>query len=80
MKTVTECISYLSTHPWLKKGYAKLKKEEVALLTSFLENSSTDKGQAMDQVNRMFLDKKTLPKNWTTISELASSAVTYRFQ
>lgn len=81
MKTAQETLTYLANHPWLSKGFSKLNKEEVAILTKFLEESPTDRSEAMLAVNKMFLSYNgNLPKRWTTISEMASCGTTYRFQ
>lgn len=81
MKTTQDCINYLRTHPYLKKGFAKLKANEVLILENFLEANKDDGRDALSiKANRLFLDAKDKPKNWTTICEMASCAIVFKFK
>jgi len=79
MKTTEDCIKYLSTHPWLSKGFNKLKQSEKILLADFLDLKFSDKSAAFTASNRMFMDKIDKPKNHLIISELISCALSFRF-
>jgi hypothetical protein len=63
------------THPWLKKAYAKLKSDEIALAHGFIKShTNLDKASFEKAINRMFLDTPVKPKNWTVINELLTCA------
>lgn len=79
MRTTEDCMKFLSTHPWLSKGFKKLKQEEKLILADFLDLKIIDKPQALLQANKMFLDKPSKPKNHLIISELISCAIMFRF-
>lgn len=78
MKTTTQIIEHLKSHPYLKKGFSKLKASEITLIEELL-NSSEDKDALAIKANRMFMDKSDKPKNWKIISEMASCAISYKF-
>lgn len=71
-------IEYLSSHPWLSRGLKKLKKPELVILQDFISRRFDSKDLAMEACNRIFLDKPK-PKNFTTILELASACIVYRY-
>lgn len=77
MKNTQDCISYASTHPWLKKGFSKLKKEEIQIIVDFLD-LGIDKETAVFKCNRLFIDREKT-KNYTTVLEIISSCITYRY-
>lgn len=75
----TDSINYISNHPYLKKGFNKLKKSEVDVFVKFFETEYLDKSNAMQACNRMFMDKTDKPKNWSTIMELVSSVISHHY-
>lgn len=77
MKTTEDCINYASTHAWLKKGFSKLKKEEITIIVNFLD-LKIDKETAVFKCNRLFIDREKT-KNFTTVLEIISSCITYRY-
>lgn len=77
MKNTIDCIAYASSHPWLKKGFSKLKKEEIYIIENFL-NLNIDKEEAIFKCNRLFMDREKT-KNYTTVMEIISSCITYRY-
>lgn len=63
------------THPWLRKLYNKLKKEEILICYKFIKtNELLNQSDFEIAINRMFLDNKNKPKNYTLILELLSCA------
>lgn len=63
------------THPWLKRLYKRLSLTDRAFCVSFIRsNEKLDKGEFEYAVNRMFLDRVDVPKNWGPILELLMSA------
>ena len=69
-------IEYIKSHPWLKKGYAKLRKDEIDIITEFFARQWVSFDDAMMACNRMFVDRPKT-KNFTTVMELVSSAITH---
>lgn len=62
----------LADHPWYRKQYTSLKKEEVAVIVNFIEASAhLSFGDYALAVERMFLDKPNKPKRWALLQELA---------
>lgn len=74
-----QSISFISSHPYLKKGFDKLKKSEIDIFVGFFDIDYSDKSNAMQACNRMFMDKSEKPKNWTTIMELVSSVISHHY-
>lgn len=73
----TQALHSYKTHPFLKKLYAKLSAAEIALAEAFIRtNDSLPHLEFEYAVNRMFLNQKVLPKNWTGIMELLTCANT----
>lgn len=63
------------THPWLKRVFNKLSKNEKDLAVAFItQNDGLNKGEFELRVNRMFMDVKDKPKNWTAVLELITCA------
>lgn len=66
----------LKTHPYLKKVFAKLKKEELDICLQFLkETESLNKNDFAFKTVRMFLGNENKPKNWSVIEELLISSI-----
>lgn len=64
-------------HPFLRKGFEKLKKSEIDFLYDFIKkNMDLNTEEFEKTINRFFLDKQIKPKNWNIISELLSSSNT----
>jgi predicted nuclease of restriction endonuclease-like RecB superfamily len=64
-------------HPFLRKGFQKLKKSDIDFLYNFInENMNLNTEEFEKTINRFFLDKQIKPKNWNIISELLSSSNT----
>lgn len=64
-------------HAWLKKAYAKLKRDELELARKIIrDNAHLSKGDFELMTNRLFLGQTDKPKNWTVISELLCCANT----
>jgi len=78
MKTTSECIFYLSTHAWLGKSFAKLKKSDIEFVENFLNAKHSNKNEAMVVCNRLFIDSEK-PKKWLIIVEMVSCAITHRY-
>jgi hypothetical protein len=63
------------SHPWLRKVFAKLTKDERELCERFLvERKLLSKDKLIYDVNRMFLDREK-PKHWTHVMELLTNAI-----
>lgn len=77
MKSTHECIKYVSSHPWHKKGFSKLKQNEIEFIVNFL-NIDMEKVDAMIKCNRIFVDREKT-KNFTTVLEIISVCITYRY-
>lgn len=75
----TKSIEYVTTHPWLKNGFNKLKKSEIEIIYNFLSVSYSDKNEAMMACNRMFMDMPNKPKNWATIMEIVSAIISHNY-
>lgn len=72
-----EAIESAFNHPFLKKGFIKLKKDEIEFCFSFIkENMDIDADKFEFKINRIFLDKEIKPKNWKIITELLSCSNT----
>jgi len=71
-------INFLKNHPWLGRGFSKLNKKEIEILENFLSEDFESRDEAMQACNRLFMDKEKT-KNFTTVIEMASSAITHRF-
>lgn len=60
-------------HPFLHKAFKRLRPEDLALATSFIEeNDGLSKGDFELAVNRIFVDAKERPKHFGIILELLS--------
>jgi hypothetical protein len=79
MKTTQDCIAYISTHPWIKKSFAKLNKADIDFIIAFFNRDITNRDDAMLICNRLFMDQVNKPKNWKIISELISCGITFRY-
>lgn len=77
MKNTKDCLDYVSTHAWLKKGFSKLKKDEIEIIVNFLD-LEIDKETAVFRCNRLFVDREKT-KNYTAVLEIISSCITYRY-
>jgi hypothetical protein len=77
MKNTKDCLDYVSSHAWLKKGFSKLKKDEIKMIEDFLE-LSFDKNEAAIKCNRLFMDRQKT-KNFTTVLEIVSACIAYRY-
>lgn len=79
MKNTPECLEFVRSHPWLSKGFAKLKKADLVIITEFLDRDFASKSDAMVACNRIFVDAANRPKQWTTILEIISAIITHRY-
>lgn len=77
MKSTDECISYVSTHPWHKKGFSKLREKDLVIIREFLD-MPISKEDASIKNNRLFIDQEK-PKNFTIILEIISVCISYRY-
>jgi hypothetical protein len=57
-------------YPWDKKLKQMSDKEKAMVDTFIIENDHLSKSEFELLVNRLFLDKKDKPKNWTLITEI----------
>lgn len=74
----TESLEITFKHPFLKKGFIKLKKEEIDFCYDFItKNSDTNPDEFEYRLNRFFLDIELKPKNWKIILELLSCSNTF---
>lgn len=76
MKTTEECINYISTHPWYKRKFFKLKNPSI--LYELLSIPSGDFSVDAHKIN-MFAVDGVKPKDSTLIVELATVCNHYRY-
>jgi len=70
-------IQKLLTHPYLGKGFKRLKPDDLSILDTWVRNTLSMDGHELHvSAVRIFLDKLDKPKRWTLIVELASSLAT----
>lgn len=61
----------LKNHPWLKKSYNRLSKENIEFAVQFLDsNENDDKNTIASKMVRLFLFDPNKPKYWKEIEEL----------
>ena len=71
--TRLEKFESFKTHPWLKRIYSKLRKEQLDISRDFIiKYNHLDKDDFEKAVNRMFLDKEK-PYRWEIILELIAN-------
>jgi hypothetical protein len=69
---------YCSKHPWVKKSYAKLRKDDFAIIEKFLDTEYQTKDDAASACNRLFIDKPR-SKNWLCVLETLSCFITHSY-
>jgi len=77
---ITNSLNYLASHPWLKKSFAKLGKQDIEFIINFYNKDFKNKDEAMLACNRAFMDCAEKPKNWKIILEMLSCITTHHFQ
>lgn len=70
-----ESLELTFNHPYLKKGFLRLSKDEIAFCLNFIkENENSDPDTFEFKINRIFMDKAEKSKNWKIITELLSAS------
>lgn len=76
---INDSYLYVSTHPWMKKSFAKLKSKDIEIVKNFFNADYANKDVATLACNRMFMDCQDKPKNWKIINEICSCIITHYY-
>ena len=71
-------VTYCSCHPWLKKSFSKLRKDDFAIIEQFLGINYASKDDAMYACNRLFLNNPRT-KNYLCVLETLSGFITHSY-